>query len=162
MGQRQVEVVATEDQVVADRYNVSRDAQDEYAFQSQMRTAKAQQEGKFDDEIVPLTTNMKVMNKETKEISDKEVTLAKDEGNRPETTLEGLQSLKPVFKDGLNIQEGNLAIGSIADICIFNPEQRWTVNEQNWLSQGRNTPFWGQTLQGKTTQVIKSGAVINA
>jgi len=93
-------------EVVADRYNVSRDAQDEYAFQSQMRTAKAQQEGKFDDEIVPLTTNMKVMNKETKEISDKEVTLAKDEGNRPETTLEGLQSLKPVFKDGLNIQEG--------------------------------------------------------
>jgi dihydroorotase len=62
----------------------------------------------------------------------------------------------------LNIQEGNLAIGSIADICIFSPEQRWTVNEQNWLSQGRNTPFWGQTLQGKTTQVIKSGAVINA
>ena len=93
-------------EVVADRYNVSRDAQDEYAYQSQMRTAKAQQEGKFDDEIVPLTTNMKVMNKETKEISDKEVTLGKDEGNRAETTLEGLQSLKPVFKDGLEVKEG--------------------------------------------------------
>jgi len=93
-------------EVVADRYNVSRDSQDEYAYQSQMRTAQAQKEGKFDDEIVPLTTNMKVMNKETKEISDKEVTLDKDEGNRPETTLEGLQSLKPVFKDGLEVQEG--------------------------------------------------------
>ncbi len=70
-------------EVVADRYNVSRDAQDEYAFQSQMRTAKAQQEGKFDDEIVPLTTNMKVMNKETKEISDKEVTLARTKATVP-------------------------------------------------------------------------------
>ncbi len=62
-------------EIVADRYNVSRDAQDEYAYQSQMRTAAAQQAGKFDDEIVPMTTVMKVMNKETKEISDKEITL---------------------------------------------------------------------------------------
>ena len=93
-------------EIVADRYNVSRDAQDEYAFQSQMRTAQAQQDGKFDDEIVPLTTNMKVMNKETKEISDQEVTLGKDEGNRPQTTLEGLQSLQPVFKDGMAVKEG--------------------------------------------------------
>ena len=87
-------------EIVADRYSVSRDAQDEYAYQSQMRTAAAQQAGKFDDEIVPMTTVMKVMNKETKEISDQEVTLSKDEGNRPQTTLEGLQSLQPVFKGG--------------------------------------------------------------
>ena len=93
-------------EVVADRYNISRDAQDEYSFQSQMRTAKAQAEGKFDDEIVPMTTIMKVMNKETKEVSDQEITLSKDEGNRPSTTLEGLQSLQPVFKDGQKIKEG--------------------------------------------------------
>ncbi len=93
-------------EVVADRYNISRDAQDEYSYQSQMRTAKAQAEGKFDDEIVPMTTIMKVMNKETKEVSDQEITLSKDEGNRPSTTLEGLQSLQPVFKDGQKIKEG--------------------------------------------------------
>src|SRR5699024_6625623 len=93
-------------EVVADRYDISRDAQDEYSYQSQMRTAQAQAEGKFDDEIVPMTTIMKVMNKETKEVSDQEVTLSKDEGNRPSTTLEGLQSLQPVFKDGQKVKEG--------------------------------------------------------
>jgi acetyl-CoA C-acetyltransferase len=93
-------------EIVADRYNVSRDAQDEYAYQSQMRTATAQQAGKFDDEIAPMTTVMKVMNKETKEVSDQEVTLGKDEGNRPQTTQEGLQSLQPVFKGGQEVQEG--------------------------------------------------------
>ncbi|MBQ25116.1 acetyl-CoA C-acyltransferase [Alcanivorax sp.] len=93
-------------EIVADRYSVSRDSQDEYAFQSQMRTAAAQEAGKFDDEIAPMTSVMKVMNKETKEISDVEVTLDKDEGNRPQTTLEGLQSLQPVFKGGQQVQEG--------------------------------------------------------
>ena len=93
-------------ETVADRYKVSREAQDEYALQSQMRTAAAQQAGKFDDEIVPLPTVMKVQDRETKEISDVAVTLDKDEGNRPSTTLEGLQGLQPVFKDGLTIAEG--------------------------------------------------------
>jgi acetyl-CoA C-acetyltransferase len=93
-------------EVVSERYGVSRDAQDEYGFQSQMRTAAAQEAGKFDDEIVPMTSTMKVMDKETKEISDVEVTLEKDEGNRPSTTLEGLQSLQPVFKGGKQIKEG--------------------------------------------------------
>ena len=93
-------------EVVADRYNVSREAQDEYAYQSQMRTAAAQEAGKFDDEIVPLTTIKKVQDKQTGEISEVEVTLDKDEGNRPSTTLEGLQSLNPVFKNGQQIQEG--------------------------------------------------------
>ncbi len=94
-------------EIVAERYNISRDQQDEYAYQSQMRTAAAQEAGKFDDEIVPMSTVMKVMDKETKEISDVEVTLEKDEGNRPSTTLEGLQSLQPVFKGGQQIKEGN-------------------------------------------------------
>ena len=83
--------------VVADRYKVSREYQDEYSLQSQQRTAAAQTEGKFSDEIVPLKTMMDVMNKETKEVSEQEVTVDKDECNRPETTLEGLSSLKPVF-----------------------------------------------------------------
>lgn len=93
-------------EIVADRYGVSRDAQDEFAYQSQMKTAAAQEAGKLNDEIVPLKSTMKVMDKETKEISDVEVTLEKDEGNRPSTTLEGLQSLQPVFKGGQQVKEG--------------------------------------------------------
>jgi len=93
-------------EVVAQRYGVSRQAQDEYGLQSQERTAAAQAAGRFDDEIFPLPTVMKVMNKETKEVSDRPVTLEKDEGNRPDTTLEGLQSLQPVFKDGQTIKAG--------------------------------------------------------
>jgi acetyl-CoA C-acetyltransferase len=93
-------------EVVGERYGISREAQDEYALQSQQRTAAAQAAGKFDDEIVPLASKMGVMNKETKEISIVDTLLEKDEGNRPETTLEGLQSLKPVFGGGQKIKEG--------------------------------------------------------
>ncbi|MEM9061600.1 MAG: acetyl-CoA C-acyltransferase [Pseudomonadota bacterium] len=93
-------------ETVADRYGVSREVQDEFGYQSQMRTAAAQQRGAFDDEIVPLPSTMLVQDKETKEISSKDVVLEKDEGNRPTTTMEGLQSLAPVFKDGLVIKEG--------------------------------------------------------
>ena len=93
-------------ETVADRYNISREAQDEYALQSQQRTAAAQEAGKLDDEIVPLVTTMLVQDRETKEISEKQVTLAKDEGNRPSTALENLAGLNPVFKDGLVIKEG--------------------------------------------------------
>jgi acetyl-CoA acetyltransferases len=93
-------------EIVAERYGVSREEQDEYALQSQQRTAAAQAAGRFDDEIVPLTTVMKVTDKATGEVSEKEITLAKDEGNRPETTLEGLASLKPVFRNGQRVAEG--------------------------------------------------------
>ncbi|MEJ6709192.1 MAG: acetyl-CoA C-acyltransferase [Amylibacter sp.] len=93
-------------ETVAARYGVSREAQDAYAAQSQDRTHAAQLAGKFDDEIVPMTSIMKVMNKETKEISEHEVTLEKDEGNRPGTTAESLGGLQPVFKDGLVIKKG--------------------------------------------------------
>lgn len=93
-------------ETVAARYNVSREVQDEYAFGSQQKTAAAQEAGKFDAEIAPITTIMKVQDRETKAISDKEITLAKDEGNRPSTTLEGLQSLEPVFKNGMTMEEG--------------------------------------------------------
>lgn len=94
-------------EIVAERYGISRDDMDEYALISQQRTHAAQQAGAFDDEIVPLASTMKVMNKETKEISEHEVTLEKDEGNRPSTTLEGLQGLKPVRGPEKTITAGN-------------------------------------------------------
>ena len=93
-------------EVVAKRYDISRDAQDEYALQSQQRTAAGQEAGRFDAEIVPLPSNKGVMNKETKEISFEDVILEKDEGNRPSTTLEGLAGLKPVRENGY-ITAGN-------------------------------------------------------
>jgi acetyl-CoA C-acetyltransferase len=93
-------------EIVSARYNISRDAQDEYAFQSQMRTAAAQKAGKFDAEIVPMTTTVAITNKETGEITYKEVTLKQDEGNRADTTLEGLKTLQPVWKDGQYVKEG--------------------------------------------------------
>ncbi|CAM3576766.1 acetyl-CoA C-acyltransferase [Deinococcus saxicola] len=93
-------------EVVSQRYGVSREAQDEYALRSQQRTAAAQEAGKFDHEIVPMTATMKVQDKATGEISEQEVTRKLDEGNRPETTLEGLQKLKPVIEGGV-ITAGN-------------------------------------------------------
>lgn len=108
-------------EMVASRYSVSRDAMDEYALQSQMRTAAGQEAGKFDDEIVPVTTTMMVKNKETGEISQVEHTITKDEGNRPSTTLEGLQSLNPVMGPDAVITAGNasqLSDGSSAAIVM--------------------------------------------
>ncbi|PWE18817.1 acetyl-CoA C-acyltransferase [Marinicauda salina] len=93
-------------EVVAERYNVSREAQDEYALQSQQRTAAAQEAGKFDDEITPLPSTQLVKDKQTGEISEKAVTLEKDEGNRPETTLDGLSGLNPVFAGGQRVEQG--------------------------------------------------------
>ncbi|ALO45520.1 acetyl-CoA C-acyltransferase [Pseudohongiella spirulinae] len=107
-------------EVVAKRYGISREAQDEYSLQSQQRTAAAQAAGKFDDEIVPMESVMGVMNKETGEISYKTVKLEKDEGNRPETNIEGLSSLKPVIEGGC-ITAGNasqLSDGASASVLM--------------------------------------------
>jgi len=93
-------------EIVADRYGVSRERQDEFALLSQQRTAAAQQAGRYDDEIVPLTVKMKVVDRETGEESFVERTADRDECNRPDTTLEGLASLQPVFKDGQRIKQG--------------------------------------------------------
>ena len=93
-------------EVVANRYDISREEQDAYALKSQQRTAAAQAAGKFDDEIVPVTCTKLVMDKVTKEISKEAVTLAKDEGNRPSTNLEGLSGLRAV-KDNGSITGGN-------------------------------------------------------
>ncbi|NLS25785.1 3-ketoacyl-CoA thiolase [Sphingomonas sp. S2M10] len=110
-------------EVVAARYGIGRDRCDEYAFRSQQRTAAAQAAGKFDDEIVPVSATMNLVNKETKEVSQKEITLSKDEGNRPETTLEGLQALQPVVPNG-TVTAGNasqLSDGSSA--CVLMEEK---------------------------------------
>ena len=107
-------------ETVAKRYNISRDRQDEYSFRSQQRTAAAQLAGKFDDEIVPMTAKMGMVNKETKEVTMHEVTLSKDEGNRPETTLDGLKGLKPVREGGV-ITAGNasqLSDGASASVLM--------------------------------------------
>ena len=93
--------------IVAERYNVSREAQDEYSLQSQQRTAAAQEAGKFSDEIFALQTKMNVMNKETKEVTEQEVTVDKDECNRPSTTLENLAALNPINGPDKFITAGN-------------------------------------------------------
>jgi acetyl-CoA C-acetyltransferase len=93
-------------EIVAERYGVSREAQDQYSLQSQQRTAQAQAEGRYDAEMAPLASIMTLTDKETGATSEKEVTLKLDEGNRPKTTLADLQALQPVFKGGQRIKEG--------------------------------------------------------
>jgi acetyl-CoA C-acetyltransferase len=104
--------------IVAERYRVSRQAQDEYSLESQRRTAAAQQAGRFADEIVPLPTIKKVVDKETKAERHEPVTLKSDEGNRPDTTLEGLTALAPV-RDGGFITAGNASqLSDGASVCV--------------------------------------------
>lgn len=104
---------------VAKKYGVSREQQDAYSFESQMRTARAQQNGIFDDEIVAIQTTMKVQNKETGEVSFKDIFLHQDEGNRVDTTLVGLSSLKPVIEGGV-ITGGNASqLSDGASACVI-------------------------------------------
>jgi acetyl-CoA C-acetyltransferase len=106
-------------EVVGKRYTVSRDRQDEYALRSQQLTAKGQAEGKFDDEIVSVTTKMKVTDKATGESSMQEVTIARDEGNRPQTTLADLQKLQPVMGAEAMITAGNASqLSDGASACV--------------------------------------------
>tara|TARA_B110000881_G_scaffold219129_1_gene240215 strand:+ start:802 stop:1980 length:1179 start_codon:yes stop_codon:yes gene_type:complete len=110
---------------VAVKYNVSREKQDEYSLESQMRTAAAQEAGKFDDEIVATTSTKLIKNKETGEITEEVVELNMDEGNRPQTTLEGLASLPAVYGDGKFISAGNasqLSDGS-ASVVLMEAKQ---------------------------------------
>jgi acetyl-CoA C-acetyltransferase len=107
-------------EVVGKRYTVSRERQDAYALRSQQLTARGQAEGKFDDEIVPVTARMMVKDKETGETSMKEVTLTKDEGNRPQTTLEDLQKLQPVMGPEAMITAGNASqLSDGASACVL-------------------------------------------
>ena len=93
-------------EIVAERYKISREAQDAYSLQSQQRTVAAQAAGRFAEEIAPLATVMKVTDKATGAVSDKEVTLKQDEGPRADTTLAGLAALKPVFTNGQKLTAG--------------------------------------------------------
>lgn len=107
-------------EVVAARYGISRDRQDEYALLSQQRTAAAQQAGLFDAEIVPVSATMRMVNRETKEVSEQVVTLTRDEGNRPETTLEALRGLQPVRGPGKCITAGNASqLSDGAAACVL-------------------------------------------
>ncbi|MCP9628583.1 acetyl-CoA C-acyltransferase [Rhodopseudomonas palustris] len=108
-------------ETVAKRYNISREAQDEYALESQRRTAAAQQGGKFKDEIAPISTKMGVVDKATGAVSFKDITLSQDEGPRPETTAEGLAGLKAVRGEGFTITAGNasqLSDGASATVIM--------------------------------------------
>ena len=112
-------------ETVAKRYNISRDRQDEYAYRSQMRTAAAQAAGKFDDEIVPMETEMLVTDKNTQEVSKKKTKLTKDEGNRPDTNMEGLSKLQPVMGPDKWITAGNasqLSDGASAAVVMSDAE----------------------------------------
>ena len=106
-------------EVVSQRYNISRDTQDEYGLQSQQRMANAQNSGFLDKEIFPLETIKLVKNKDTNEISQEKVCLEKDEGNRPDTNIEGLKSLKPVMGDDAYITAGNASqLSDGASACV--------------------------------------------
>jgi acetyl-CoA C-acetyltransferase len=105
-------------EIVAKRYGISRERQDEYGLQSQQRTAAAQAEGKFNDEIIPVSATKIVVDKATGDTSKQDVTLEKDEGNRPETNLEGLQGLNPVVEGGC-ITAGNASqLSDGASACV--------------------------------------------
>ena len=120
-------------EIVAKRYGISRDAQDEYALQSQIRTAAGQASGKFDDEIVPVTATQVLFNKETKEESFQQITLSKDEGNRADTTLAGLQGLNPVIEGGC-ITAGNASqLSDGASACV--------MMDSKLAEQGNFTPL---------------------
>ena len=104
-------------ELVAERYGVSRAAQDEYALQSQQRTAAAQKAGAFDDEIVPLSAHKQLFDKDGKPTTQETVTLARDEGSRADTTLESLSALKPVWKGGQWVKEGrNITAGNASQL----------------------------------------------
>ncbi|MGQ2903584.1 MAG: acetyl-CoA C-acyltransferase [Neoaquamicrobium sediminum] len=111
-------------EVVAKRYGISRERQDEYGLESQRRVAAAREAGKFTDEIAPIKTRMAVIDKETKEVSHRDVEIAHDEGPRPETTAEGLAGLKPV-REGGTITAGNasqLSDGASANVMMSSNE----------------------------------------
>ncbi len=111
-------------EVVSKRYNISREAQDEYALQSQMRTAEAQQAGRFDDEIIPVSVTKLFTDKETREQTRQEVTIGRDECNRPSTTASGLAALPPVMGEGGFITAGNASqLSDGTSACVLMERQ---------------------------------------
>lgn len=139
---------------VAKKYHVTREQMDEYALSSQQRTAAAQDAGLFDNEIVPITTIKSVFNKETKETTYEEVTLGKDEGNRPSTTLENLHSLNPVIEGG-TVTAGNASqLSDGASACVVMDAK---------LAQTRNLEplgiYRGMTVVGNAPEEMGIGPI---
>jgi len=137
-------------EVVAKRYNISRLAQDEYSLQSQQRIAAGQQNGLFDDEIVPMASTKSVFNRDTKEVTFEEVLLGKDEGNRASTTLESLQSLEPVWKDGRVVSQGEFITAGNAS-QLSDGASACVVMDSQLAAQKGLTPmgvFRGMTVAG--------------
>ena len=115
--------------LVAEKYKVTRESQDEYSLQSQQRTAAAQETNVYKDEIISTTTSKLVKDRETGEVSEQEVTLEKDEGNRPETNLEGLTSLVPVYGEGKFITAGNASQLSDGSASVVVMESKVAENK---------------------------------
>ena len=141
-------------ELVAQRYGVTREAQDEYSLQSQLRTAKAQEAGLFDDEIVSLTTTMTLVDKETKQTSTRSVTLSRDEGNRPDTTLEGLRKLKPVIEGGCITAGNSSQLSDGACACVLMDEQE--ASRRNIKPLGR---YLGMAVAGCGPEEMGIGPV---
>src|SRR3546814_499011 len=141
-------------EVVAARYNVSREYQDQYSLQSQQRTAAAQAAGAFDDEIVPVEATMAVKDKATGEIVKRSVRLDHDEGNRPETTIEDLRSLKPVVEGGI-VTAGNASqLSDGASACVVMEAK--TAERRGLAPLGR---YVGMTMAGTKPDEMGIGPV---
>ena len=123
-------------EIVAKRYNISRDQQDEYACESHRRTQSAIEEGRFDKELTPIKTTKKIQDKATGEISYKEVILKYDEGVRPETTYHGLQGLTPVFKGGQQIDEGQFITAGNASQLSDGASASVVMSESTAIKKG--------------------------
>jgi acetyl-CoA C-acetyltransferase len=142
-------------EVVGKRYSVSRERQDQYALRSQQRTAAAQAAGRFDDEIVPVTATMKVTDKATGETGMREVTLTKDEGNRPETTIEGLRALQPVMGPEAMITAGNASqLSDGASACVL--MEAGTARDRGLAPLGR---YVGMAVAGTEPDEMGIGPV---
>jgi acetyl-CoA C-acetyltransferase len=141
-------------ELVGERYSISRESQDEYALQSQMRTAAAQSAGRFDSEIVPITAMMTVVDKQTGQTSTRTVTLARDEGNRPETTLENLSKLKPVIEGGRVTAGNSSQLSDGASACVLMHEK--VASRRNLQPLGR---YLGMAVAGCAPEEMGIGPV---
>ena len=141
--------------IVAERYNVSRESQDEFSLESQRRMAAAQQAGKFKDEIVPMQTKMKVVDKATKEESIVDYTVDRDECNRPDTNLEGLQKLEPVRGAGKYVTAGNASQLSDGAAMVVMMEAK-EAERRNLKPMGR---FMGWAVAGCAPDEMGIGPV---
>ena len=145
-------------ETVAKRYNVSREAQDEIAFESQKRTAAAQEAGKFSDEIIPMATKMMLMNKETGDSKEVDYVVDKDECNRPGTTMEALSGLKPVFDP----ENGTVTAGNSSQLSD-GASVTLIMSEEKALEQGLKplAYFRGFTTMGCEPDEMGIGPVFS-